>query len=121
MAGRIRHDEDGLVWVPSIDEVITDFLDDRARTVSDATFRRDERAMRLLRIYLLSCSEEARQNPSEYFENTDFDELIAHLPGFPSFIRTAQIVRTETEEKGALTTANVFTRWLNDAGFMGPD
>lgn len=119
----IPEDEQFGSWEPSIQEILDDFLDDRAATVSKSTFDRDRRAVEILSLYLVGIHDgiDFSRNPEEYLTETDCQEIVSALPGFAEFLPKWRLVRSPSEAKGFITSIKLLVKWMAEAELLEPE
>lgn len=98
---------------PTVEELCDEFLDKRARTVSQSTLERDEEALNRLQLYLY---EQVQELPG----SMPYGELLHHLDGFFRWVPTARIIR-DSEVKGTFTAVKQLLSWMKGQRLLEPD
>ena len=107
-------------WEPGIQEVLDDFLDNRAATVSESTFNRDRRAVEILSFYLVGIhgGSDYSVHPEQYLTQTNYRTIVSALPGFAEFLPNCRLVKSRAKAKGSATSIKLLVKWMAEAELL---
>ena len=113
-------EEESSSWEPGIQEVLDDFLDDRAATVSRSTFNRDRRAVEILSFYLVGIHGDSDYSihPEQYLTQTNYRTIVSALPGFAEFLPNCRLAKSRAKAKGFATSIKLLVKWMAEAELL---
>ncbi len=109
-------------------DAVTEFLQERKHTVSFPTFRRDRQALQFMEIFLnvkgwklLNGFQEVDEVDVSFVDNVSYLIVAGLLEEILEFYKTTPMLRTVSQEKGAVTALRQFFLWMDRNAMLEPD